>query len=201
MRRSFSRASRSACARGIDRVEAGEDHRLDVFETGQRLDGGPSSSVMVSPILASATFLMLAIDEADFAGGEFVDFDGLGREHAEGFHFVHLPVRPQPDLLSLAQRPSMTRDQDDRRRDRDRTRNRRSALAAELSAIAFGRRNALHDGFEHIWTPMPALGADEQGIGGIEPDDALDLLLGCARTVGAGQVDLVDDGNDFQVRD
>ena len=31
-------------------------------------------------------------DEADFAGGQFIQRDGLGRERAEGFDFVDLVV-------------------------------------------------------------------------------------------------------------
>ena len=63
--------------------------------------------------------------------------------------------------------------------------------------IALGRRNALHDGFEHVGHALAGLGADQDGVGGIEADGAFDHLLG-ARNVGAGEVDLVDDGNDFE---
>ena len=44
---------------------------------------------------------------------------------------------------------------------------------------------------------MPGLGADEASVGGVEADCALDHLLG-AWNVGAGEVDLVDHGNDFE---
>ena len=44
---------------------------------------------------------------------------------------------------------------------------------------------------------MAGLRADEKRIGGIEADRAFDHLFG-ARNVGALQVDLVDDGNDFE---
>ena len=44
---------------------------------------------------------------------------------------------------------------------------------------------------------MSGLGADQDGVGGIEADGAFDHFFG-ARNVGALQIDLVDDRNDFQ---
>ena len=46
-------------------------------------------------------------------------------------------------------------------------------------------------------TPCPVLALMRHGVGGVEADRAFDHLLG-ARNVGAGQIDLVDDGNDFE---
>ena len=63
--------------------------------------------------------------------------------------------------------------------------------------MPFGRRNALHDGFEHVGNALPGLGADEDGVGGVEADRALDHFLG-ARDVGALQIDLIDDRDDFE---
>ncbi len=62
---------------------------------------------------------------------------------------------------------------------------------------ALGRRHALHNGLEHVGNALAGLGADEDGVGGVEADGAFDHFLG-ARNVGALQIDLVDDGNDFQ---
>ena len=62
---------------------------------------------------------------------------------------------------------------------------------------SFGRRDALHDSFEHVGDALAGFGADEDGIGGIEANGAFDHFLG-ARDVGALQIDLVDDGNDFE---
>ena len=44
----------------LHRIEPGEHHRLQFLEAGKRLRGRPCVSVTVSPILASATTLMLA---------------------------------------------------------------------------------------------------------------------------------------------
>ena len=62
---------------------------------------------------------------------------------------------------------------------------------------AFGWRNALHNRFQHVGNALAGLGADQDRIGGVEADGAFDHLLG-ARDVGALQIDLVDDGNDFE---
>ena len=45
-----------------------------------------AGSTMVSPTLVSADVLDRRDEEADFARGELGDFDGLGGEHAHGFH-------------------------------------------------------------------------------------------------------------------
>ena len=60
-----------------------------------------------------------------------------------------------------------------------------------------GRRDALHDGLENVGNALSGLGADEDGVGGVEADGAFDHLFG-AGNVGALQIDLVDDGNDFE---
>ena len=62
---------------------------------------------------------------------------------------------------------------------------------------ALGRRYALHDGFEHVGDALSGLGADEDGVGGVEADGAFDHFFG-ARYVGALQVDLVDDRDDLE---
>ena len=62
---------------------------------------------------------------------------------------------------------------------------------------SLGRRNALHDGFEHVGHALAGFGADEHGVGRVEADGALDHFFG-ARDVGALQIDLVDDGNNFE---
>ena len=62
---------------------------------------------------------------------------------------------------------------------------------------AFWRRNALHNGLQHIGHALPGFGADQQRIGRIEADRALNHLLRTLN-VGALQIDLVDDRNNFE---
>ena len=60
-----------------------------------------------------------------------------------------------------------------------------------------GRGNSFDDRFENFFDADAFLGAGENRVGGVEPDDFLDLLLG-SLDIGAGQIDLVDDRNDFE---
>ena len=64
--------------------------------------------------------------------------------------------------------------------------------------IALGRRQAVDHGLQHVVDAKPGLGRDHQGVGGVEADDVLDLLLD---PVGLGrrQVDLVQDRHDLVV--
>ncbi len=64
--------------------------------------------------------------------------------------------------------------------------------------IALGRGDAGDDGFEHVLDPDARLGRGEDGVGGIEADHFLDLVLDLFG-LGGGQVDLVDDGDDLVV--
>ena len=63
--------------------------------------------------------------------------------------------------------------------------------------IPFGRRDALDDGFENIGDALAGLGADQDCVGRVESDGAFDHFFR-ARDVGALEVDLVDDGDDFE---
>ena len=61
----------------------------------------------------------------------------------------------------------------------------------------FRRRDSCDDRFEHLVDADALLGAGQNRVRRVEPDDFLDLLLG-ALDVGAGQIDFVDHGNDFE---
>ena len=134
--------------------------------------------------------------EADFAGAQLFDFHRLGREHAEGFHLEAASIPHQADFLSLADGAFEDAGEHDH-----------AAIGIEpgvedqrlqpVVRIALGRRHALDDGFQHVGHALAGLGADQHGVGGIEPDRAFDHLLG-ALDIGAGQVNLVDDRNDFK---
>ena len=65
-------------------------------------------------------------------------------------------------------------------------------------AIALGRRQPLDDRLQHGGDVQAGLGRDRDGVGGIEPDHVLDLLLD-AVAVGGRQVDLVEDGEDLEI--
>ena len=66
------------------------------------------------------------------------------------------------------------------------------------AALAFGRRQALHDGLQHLGDAIAGLGRDFDAMRGIEPDHVLDLLahpLGLRRR----QVNLVEDRHDLVI--
>ena len=63
--------------------------------------------------------------------------------------------------------------------------------------IAGGGRQAVHDGFEHFVHALSGFGAHWNRIGGVQPHSLLNGFLG-ADDVGRGQVNFVDDGNDFE---
>src|SRR3989454_2078844 len=80
-------------------VEAGEDHRFDVFKAGQRLDGGVRVVGNGVADFGVGNVLDVSDQESDFARAELTNFDGLGREHAKRVHIEHTAIRPQADLL------------------------------------------------------------------------------------------------------
>ena len=72
-------------------------------------------------------------------------------------------------------------------------------LERRVARIAGLRRGqARDDRFEHGVDADAGLGGNLQGVGGVEADHVLDLLLH-ARHVGGGQVDLVEDRHDLVV--
>ena len=141
--------------------------------------------------------LDVGVQEADLPGAQLVARDGLGRLVAEPLHFKHLAVRPQTDLLALAQAAV----QDARQNDH-------AAVGIEPGIedqraqggirVALWRRDQVHDGLEHVVDAGALLGAHQQRVARVEPDNLLDLLANALGLRG-GQIDFVDYGDDFQV--
>ncbi len=129
--------------------------------------------------------------EAHFAGGQLVDLNRLGRQHAERLHVEGAAIRHQPNALALAQHAL-----------NDARQHHHAAIGIEpgiederlqlIAGPALGRRNALHDRLQHLGHAHAGLGADGQRVRGVQPDRALDHLFG-ALDVGARQINLVDD--------
>ena len=195
----FERIAQQPVLVRLDRVEAGEHHRLDFLEAGQRLRSpGWSSSVIVSPILASATFLMLANRKPASPAVSSSQRNRLGRLVRRGLPLRWTrAVRPQANLLALAQRAVDDAGEDDH-----------AAIGIEPGiedqraqrcvGIAFGRRHALDDRFENFLDADAVLGAGQHGVAAVQPDHLFDLL---ANPLGFGgrQVDLVDDRDDLEI--
>ena len=121
---------------------------------------------------------------------------GLGGEDAHGFDVEDLVVPHEADLHALAHAAVHDAGEDDD-----------AAVGVEPGVedeglergfgIAFGRGQAVDDGFEYVGDALAGFGGDWDGVGGVEADGLLDHLLG-AHDVGAGEVDFVDDGDDFE---
>ena len=198
MRRSFLQGvAQQAVLVGFDRVEAGEDHGLDFLETGQWLGGGIPVIDDGVPDLGVGDGLDIGEEEADLAGGELVARSGFGRLVAQAFHVECLAVGPEPDLLPEPQ-PAVH----DAREDDDAAVGIEPGIEDEGAegsvGRAFGRRHQVDDVLENVVYAGALLGAGEDGVPRIQSDDGLDLLAD-ALGLGGGQVDFIDDRDDFQV--
>ena len=135
-------------------------------------------------------------EEADFAGGELGDLDGLGGHDAHALDVEGLAVGHDLDLHALAQLAV-----DDAGEDDDASVGVEPAIEDEGLQRGFGvalrRRKQRDDGFEDVGDVEAGLGGDGDGVVGGEADGFFDHLLG-ALDVGAGEIDLVDDGDDLE---
>ena len=78
----------------FDGVEPGEDHRLDLFKTRQRLDGGPVVIGDGVPDLGIGNGLQVGHQEADFAGDQLLDLHRLWSKHSQRLHLRDFAVPP-----------------------------------------------------------------------------------------------------------
>ena len=183
---------------GVDREEAAEDDRLDELEAGERLAAaGRLASVMVSPTRVSATSLICAVMKPISPGPSSVSCSILGRKQ---------PTRSTrwvvPAAMNLTCAPFFRHAVDDADEDDDAEIGVVPAVdehrLERSGGVALGRRDLGDDRVEHFLDADAGLGAGEDGVGGVEADDLLDLLPH-AFGVGGGEVDLVDDRHDLVV--
>ena len=64
--------------------------------------------------------------------------------------------------------------------------------------ISFGSGNAIDDGIEQFFDPQTGFGTGFECVGTVESDSLLYLLFDTIR-FGGGEVDFVDDGNEFEI--
>ena len=144
---------------------------------------GLASSVMVSPILVSATFLMLAMRKPTSPATSWSISTGLGVSTPRVSTSNGGAVPPEADAFALAQRALEDAGEDDD-----------AAVGVEpgvenqglepVVGRAFGRRDALDDGFEDVGDALAGFGADEDGVGGVEADGAFDHFFGAGNVGG-----------------
>ena len=142
-------------------------------------------------------FLDRGGEEADLAGTEFVALDALGREHADAIDLIGGVGAHHADALAFLQHAVDDAEQHDDAQigivpavDEERFQRCRR--------IALGRRQPLHDRFQHRGHVLPGLGRDQDRVGGIQPDHVLDLLLDLVG-LGGRQIDLVEHRDDLMV--
>ena len=193
----FERIAQQPVLVRFHRIQAREHHRLQRLESRQRL--GCRIRVVDDRVadLRVGNGLDVGEQEADFAGGQLIARDRLGRLIADAVHFKHLFAGPQPDLLALAQPAFQHARQNDHaavgiepgiENQRAQRRVRR----------ALGRRNQMHHRFQHVVDADALLGAGQNRVAGVQADQLLDLLANPLR-LGRRQIDLVDHRNNFQI--
>ena len=180
----------------IDGVQAGEDHRLDIFKAGQ--GGGCRTSIFCYSIadLCISHVFYGRDEEADFAGGEFADLNRLGSEDAEGFNVKGLAVRHEADLHALAQAAVDDAGEHDDAAIGIKPRIEDQRLQWRVDQ-SLRRGQAFDDCFKDALDVQAGLRAHSDGVGSIEADSAFNHLLR-ARDVSARQINLVDDGDDLE---
>ena len=181
----FDRVAQRTVLIRLGRIQPREDHRLQFLEARQRRDRG---IVGVGNRVADAHVrdgFDIRDDEADLAGAERVGATLVRREMSQAHHLAELVgahqanFHPDPQLAAEDAHQAdhalvhVVPTVEDQRAD--------TVLVGRL-----GRGNSLDDRFEHFLDADAFLGAGENRVGGVEPDDFLDLLLG-ALDVGAGQ--------------
>ncbi len=162
----------------VDGVEAGENHRLDVFKAGQLGGGGPSVVGDGVADLGVADGLDGGGKEAHLAGQQFADLHRLGAKHAHRLDFKRLPIGHQANALALAHHALHHAHQHDD-----------AAISIEPGVedqrlqwsvgVAGRRRQPFNDGFEDFVNALAGLGAHRNGVGGVQADGFFDGLL-CA---------------------
>ena len=181
---------------GVDGVEAGEDHALDVFKAGEGFGAGAVDLGEGVSDLGIGDVFDGGDKEADLAGGELGELDGLGGHDAHAFDVELLAVGHDLDLHALAELAV-----DDAGEDDD------AAVGVEPGVedegleggfgVALRGREEVDDGLEDGGDVEAGLGGDGDRVVGREADGLFNHLLG-ALDVGGGEIDLVDDGDDLE---
>ena len=183
---------------GVDGEEAAEDDRLRGFEARQR---GGAGLFLVGDGVADAGVADLLDgggQEADLAGAERVDFGHRGAEDADAVDVVDRAVLHHADTVAFLELPVHDAHEDDHAEVAVVPRIDQHRLERRVER-AGGRGEVVDDGLEGLNDPLPRLGGDADGAGGVDADDVLDLFSD-AVAIGGGQVDLVEDRYDLVVR-
>ena len=181
----------------LDRVEAGEHHRLQRLEAGERLERRAAGLGDRVADLRVADLLDVGDEKADFADAELVDRNRLRREDADLQRLVVLPFGHQADLHARPQH-AVDHADDDHHAAVGVVPGVENQRLQRRVGIARRRRQAMDDRLEDLVDAGADLRAGEDRVVAVEADDLGDLA---ARLLGlrAGQIDLVDDRDDLEV--
>ena len=150
---------------------------------------------MVSPTRGVADLLDRGGEDADLAGAKFGDVDHLGFQDGELVDAVDGVGLHHADAVALFDDAVHDADHDDDAEVGVIPAVDQHGLEGRV-AVALGGGKAGDDGLQHVGDAEAGLGGDRDGVGGVEADDVLDLLLD-ALGFGGGEVDLVQDGDDL----
>ena len=183
---------------GVHREQAAEDHGLGGLEARQGLR---AAALLVGDGVAHARvrhLLDLRGDEADLAGAKDGHVEHLGLEDADLLDLVMGVRAHHLDALALLHGAV-----DDAHQHHDAQISVIPAIDQQglegRGLVALGGRQAGDDGLQHQIDAQTRLGRNRHGLGGVDADDVLDLLLD-ALGFGGGQVDLVEHGHDVMAR-
>ena len=181
---------------GEYRKQPREDHGLGGFEAGKRrrVAAGFDDRVAHAGV---GDALDVGDDEADVAGFEFFESDGLGSERAELLDFVDIVAGAEANLHVIGDAAFHHTNQHHRAAVGVKPGIENQGLQRILRA-ALGSGNAMNDRFEHVFDAQAALGADGQRVVRGNGEDAFDLLFDEVNLRG-GQVNFVDDRQDGEI--
>ncbi|VTR65980.1 hypothetical protein DESC_40011 [Desulfosarcina cetonica] len=182
---------------GGHRVDRGKNHRLGFLETRQRLGTG---ALMQGDRIAAAGVadrLDAGDHVAHLAGTQRLLGDAHDLEHADLFYLVGSVVGHEADPVPGADGALLDAEVHHGAAEGIVMGIENQRLQGSLG-IAFRRRQGVDHRFHNILDAQPLLGRGQDGRFRIQSQILLDLGLD-PLDIGRGQVDLVDDRDDFQV--
>ncbi len=196
----FKRVAQHGVLMRVDRVQACEDHGLDVFKARQCIGCRPRGLGDGVTDLGVGNGFNGRDKEADLACRQLENLDRFGRQHAKRIHVELAVVRHEADTHALAQLAV----DDTRQHDDAAVRVKPGVEDQRLQRrvrVTKRRRQTVDHGFKNFRHAEAGLRAYRERIGRVEANGFFDHLLR-PRDVGRRQVDLVDDRDDFKpVRD
>ncbi len=182
--------------RGVNRINAAENHRMDFLETGERLGRGIAQVGNGVADLDVGGGFDVGDEIADIARVQFRLRKHLRSEDAHFFDLVARVVVHQPHLLALDDAARHDAHVGD-----DAAVNIEDGIEDERAeGVVFRldrRRDAMHDRFQNFLDPDPHLRAAIDRFLRGDLQDLLDLLVHRG-DVGVRQIDLVDHRHDRQ---